>query len=116
MSERTKAEFILTALAAFLLLLFLVIIPIDVIDFYSGKETYAKVYNLDTSQENWEWQYLDRWIYLGLLIIVGLTVTALRLIRRDSEIIRRVNWAFLLLFFGSMIVGLFNWMKAGPEY
>lgn len=116
MENRTKIETILTGVAAFLLLLFLIIMPSDIVDFYEDKQTYAMVYHLDTNDKNWEWEYLDRWIYMGVLIVVGLTIITLRLIKRNNEIIRKLNWTFLLLFFGSMIIGFYNWMKTGFDH
>jgi hypothetical protein len=116
MENNFRIEIILTGIATLLLLIFLVIIPIDIMDFYGDKETYAKVYDLNTKERNWEWEYLSRWIYMGLLIIVGLTVITMRLIKSDNEIIRKINWTFLFLFFGSMIIGFYNWMKAGFDH
>lgn len=85
-------------------------------DFYADKETYARVHDLNTNEKNWEWQYLDRWLYLGLLIITGLTVITLRLIKWDNEIIKKLNWTFLFVFFGSMIIGFYSWMKTGFDH
>lgn len=62
-------------------------------DFYAEKETYARVYGLRTNEKNWEWQYLDKWVYVALLITTGLTVITLRLIKKDNQIIRKLNWA-----------------------
>lgn len=104
-NNKIDIETILTGIAAFLLLILLVIMPIDIKDFYADKETYARVHDLNTNEKNWEWQYLDRWVYSGLLIITGLTIMTLRLIKRDNEIIKKINWTFLFLFFGSMIIG-----------
>lgn len=116
MENKTKIETILTGIAIFLILTFLVIIPIDILDFYADKGTYAKVYDLNTNDKNWEWQYLDRWVYLGLLNVIGMTVITLRLIKRNNEIIKKINWTFLFLFFGSIIIGFYNWMKTGFDH
>ena len=116
MENKIKIETVLTGIAVFFLLAFLAIMPIDIMDFYGDKETYATVYDLNTNEENWEWQYLDRWVYLGLLIIIGLTVTTLRLVKKDNQIIKKLNWAFLFFFFSSMIVGFYNWVRTGFDH
>jgi hypothetical protein len=116
MKNKNRIETTLTGTATFLLFAFLVIIPIDILDFYGDKEPYSKVYNLNTNEKNWEWGYLNRWIYVGLLIIIGLTVIALRLIKKENEIIKKMNWIFLFVFFGSMIMGFYNWMKTGFDH
>ena len=116
MKDKIKIETILTGIATFLLLTFLVIMPIDIMDFYADKETYVLVHDLNTNEKNWEWQYLDRWVYLGLFSIVGLTIITLRLIKKDNKTIQKINWTFLLFFFGSMIIGFYNWMKTGFDH
>lgn len=116
LKSKIKIETILTGIATFLLLTFLIIMPIDIMDFYTEKETYALVYDLNTNEKNWEWQYLGKWVYVALLITTGLTVITLRLIKKDNQIIRELNWAFLFFFFGSMIIGFYNWMKTGFDH
>ena len=116
MEDKIRIETILTGVSAFLLLTLLVIMPIDIMDFYSDKETYVKVYDLNTNEKNWEWQYLNRWIYLGLLSIVGLTIVILRLVKKDNKTIQKINWSFLLFLFGSIIIGFYNWMKTGFDH
>jgi hypothetical protein len=116
METTIKIETILTGIAAFLLLTFLVIMPIDIKDFYADKETYVMVHGLNTNEKNWEWQYLDRWVYLGLLSIVGLIIITLRLIKKDNKTIKKINWTFLFFFFGVMIIGFYNWMKTGFDH
>jgi len=115
MEDKIRIETVLTGLATAWMLLFVFLIPADIIDFYRDKETYAKVYGLNTDHTNWELEYLSRWIYVGILTVVGLTVVTLRLARRDSGTIKKINWAFLFIYFGSMIIGFYNWMKAGVE-
>lgn len=116
MEDKKIIETILTGIAAFLMLTFLVVMPIDLKDFYTDKETYAAVHNLDTTEKNWEWQYLDSWVYFGLLSIVGLTIITLRLIKKDNRTIKKINWTFLLFFFGAMVIGFYNWMKTGFDH
>lgn len=116
MENKIKIETILTGIVAFLLLTFLVIMPIDIIDFYKDKETYVKVHGLNQNETNWEWQYLDRWVYLGLLSIVGLTMVTLRLIKQDNRTIQKMNLTFLFFFFGAMIIGFYKWMKTGFDH
>jgi hypothetical protein len=113
MKNANNVEITLTVIAGALLLLFLVVMPIDIVDFYEDQDTYVMVHQLDTNEKNWEWQYLSGWVYLGILIIVGLTIMMLRLIRKNNEIIRKLNWTFLILFFGSIIVGFYKWMQTG---
>lgn len=74
MNRTIQIETLLTGLAAFLLLALSVIMPIDIVDFYKNKETYALVYHLDTNEKNWEWEYLSEWAYIGVVILVGLTI------------------------------------------
>ena len=74
------------------------------------------VYHLDMNQKNWEWGYLKGWVYMGSLVIIGFTIIALRLIKKKSKMIRKLNWAFLILLFGSTIVGVYNWMRAGFDH
>jgi len=116
METKLKIEIFLTGVAVFFLLGLLVIMPFDIMDFYGDKETYARVYHLNTNERNWEWQYLDRWVYFGLLIFTGLTVITLRFVKKDHRKIRKVNWIFLLFFFGSIIIGIYNWMKTGFDH
>lgn len=116
MEDKIKIETILTGVAAFLLMTFLVVMPIDIMDFYADKETYVMVHGLDTNEKNWEWQYLDTWVYLGLLSIVGLTIITLRLIKKDNKTIQKINWTFLLFFFGTMIIGFYKWMRTGFDH
>jgi DMSO reductase anchor subunit len=116
MDNMIRIETILTGIAAFLLLAFLVIMPIDIMDFYEDKETYVMVHGLNTNENNWEWQYLDRWVYLGLLSVIGLTIIVLRHIKKDNKTIQKINWTFLLLFFGSMIIGFYSWMRTGFDH
>jgi hypothetical protein len=116
MENKIKIETILTGIATFLLLTFLLIMPIDIMDFYGDKEIYANVYHFDTTEKNWEWQYLDRWVYVGLLCVIGLTLISLRLIKKNNEIIKKMNWTFLFFFFGLMIIGFYNWMKTGFDH
>lgn len=116
MNITIKIETILTGIATFLLLALLVIMPIDIVDFYEDKETYAMVYHLDMNEKNWEWGYLSGWVYAGVLIVVGLTIIALRVIKKNNQMIRKLNWTFLILFFGSMIVGFYNWMRTGFDH
>jgi hypothetical protein len=116
MEDKIKIETVLTGIAIFLLLTFLVVMSVDIMDFYAEKETYVKVYNLNTNEKNWELQYLHRWIYLGLLSIVGLTTVTLRLINKDNKTIQKINWTFLIFFFGSMIIGFYNWLKTGFDH
>jgi hypothetical protein len=94
----------------------LVIMPIDIMDFYSDKETYVMAHELNTNHSNWEWQYLYRWLYLGLLSVIGLTIITLRLIKKKNTIVQKINWTFILLFFGSMIIGFYSWMKTGFDH
>jgi hypothetical protein len=65
MENKIKIETILTGVAAFLLLALMVMIPFDIVDFYADKETYARVYDLNTNEEYWEMRYLSSWIYMG---------------------------------------------------
>lgn len=116
MEDKIKIETVLTGIATFLLLMFLVAMPIDIMDFYAEKEKYVRVHDLNTNEENWEWQYLDTWAYLGLLSIVGLTIVTLRLVKKDNKTIQKINWTFLLFFFGSMIIRFYNWMRTGSDH
>lgn len=116
MEDRIRIETVLTGIATFLLLTFLVAIPIDIMDFYAEKETYVRVHDLNTNETNWEWQYLDTWVYLGLLSIVGLTIVTLRLVKKDNKTIQKINWTFLLFFFGSMIIRFYDWMRTGSDH
>lgn len=116
MRNSIKLEILFTSLAALLLLTILVLIPIDIADFYEDKKTYASVYHLDMNEENWEWGYFRGWVYMGLLVTVGLTIISLRVIKKKNEIIRKLNWAFLILFFGSIILGFYNWMQTGFDH
>jgi hypothetical protein len=116
MNNTIKLETLLTGIAAFLLLALLVTMPIDIVDFYDDKQTYAMVYHLDMNEKNWEWEYLSGWAYMGVLIIVGLTIVALRLIKKNNKTIRKLNWIFLILFFGSMIFGFYDWMRTGFDH
>lgn len=109
-------ELVITGIALFIMMLMLIIMPIDIVSFYGDKETYAKVYNLDMGKENWEWEYLKGWFYLGVLIVVGLTVISLRLIKSNDKVIEKVNWTFLVLLFGWIIIGFYNWMNSGFDH
>jgi glucan phosphoethanolaminetransferase (alkaline phosphatase superfamily) len=91
---------ILIALALFML--------IDIHDFYSDKETYANVYQMNTSKKNWEWQYLKQWIYIGAWVVVGSSVIALRFTRPRNRNIRKATWTFLIFFFFAMILGIYR--------
>jgi len=116
MANVIKLELILTGVAGVLVLIVMVVMPIDIIDFYENKETYAMVYQLNTQNENWELEYLSRWIYIGAPAVVGLIIMTLRIILKNNEMIRKMNWIFLFVLFASMIIGFFNWMKAGFDH
>ncbi len=111
-----KIEIILTCIAASVVLILLVIISVDIADFYSDKKTYAMVYQLNTNEANWEWGYLGRWLYTGVLILAGLTVMPLRFVKNKNGVVKKLNWTFLVLFFGFMILRFFIWMKTGYDH
>jgi len=114
--KANKIESILTFITLSVLLTTLVLIPIDITNFFADRATYAKVYDLNTSQDGWEWDYLKRWLYIFLLIAIGITIITLRIIKRNNEIIRKINYAFLLLFFASVIIGFYDWMRTGFDH
>ena len=116
MKTTIKIEIALTSIVICMLLMLLVVIPFDIANFYDDKDTYSKVYHLDTNDKNWEWEYLSGWLYLGGLAIIGLTIASLRLIKRDNQIIKKLNWTFILLFFGTMILRFYTWMKSGYDH
>ncbi len=104
-NNKIKIEIILTGIVAFLLLMILVLIPFDIFEFYANQETYIKVHNLNPNEKNWEWQYLGSSVYIGMISIVGLTIIIFRIIKKDNKTIKQINWIFLLLFYGRMIIG-----------
>ena len=109
-------ETILTGIALSFLLMTFLAIPIDIISFYGDKETYAKVHNLNMNKEYLEWEYLSRWLYVLGVIIIGLTITTLRLTKRKNKTIQKIYWGFLGLFFGSIVYGYYNWMRTGFDH
>lgn len=114
--NKVRIEIILTGIVASLLLILLVIMATDIMDFYNDKETYSKVYELHTNEKNWEWQYLSRWAYIGPLIFIGLTIVTLRIIKKNNETIKKVNWLFLLFFFCFSMIQFYRWMKTGDYH
>lgn len=109
-------ENIAMCVAAALLLLFAFLIPVDIAGFYNEKETYAWVHQLDTTQANWEWQYIQGSFYLSVFVLIGVTILLLRWLKRDNRIIKIVNVSFLIFFFGILIIGFFNWMNTGFDH
>jgi|JI10StandDraft_1071094.scaffolds.fasta_scaffold1145275_2 cytochrome bd-type quinol oxidase subunit 2 len=101
---------------AALLLLFAILIPMDITDFYNEKAEYAWVHHLDTNQPNWEWQYIQSSVYLGILVVIGATILILRWMKRDNRIIKTLNLSFLIFFFGIIIIGFFKWMNTGFDH
>jgi hypothetical protein len=116
MANKTTIETILTGIAVFFLLSFLIAIPIDIMNFYSDKETYIRVHGLNTNEKNWEWQYLDTWVYLGLLSITGLTIFTLRQLKKGNKMIELINRLFLIFFYVVLIIGFYNWMSSGFDH
>jgi hypothetical protein len=116
MENKINIETIFTGVAAFLLLTLIVVIPFEIMDFYADKATYARVYDLNTNAKYWEMGYLSRWIYVGAFIVFGAIIIVLRLIKKDSVIVKKINWAFLFLFFSLMIIGFYNWMATGFDH
>ncbi|MCE2997531.1 MAG: hypothetical protein ACK5RG_14890 [Cyclobacteriaceae bacterium] len=116
MKNQTAIETILTGIAVFFLLLFLIVMPIDILNFYEDQETYIKVHHLNTHEKNWEWQYLDTWVYLGLYSITGLTIITLRQLKKDHKMIEIINRLFLIFFYGVLIIGFYRWMSSGFDH
>lgn len=103
-------------IAAALLFLIAVAIPFDIVGFYNEKEMYASVHQLDKNQPNWEWQYLQRDVFLIIFSLIGLTIITLRLIKHDNRILKIINRSFLVFFFFSVILSYYNWMKTGYDH
>lgn len=78
--------------------------PIDILDFYANIDTYIKVHNLNPKEENWEWEYLGKNVYSIIISLIGLTIITLRFIKKNNQIIQKLNWIFLFMFYGIFLI------------
>jgi hypothetical protein len=116
MENKVTVEKVLSSIALFLLIMLAIAMPIDIISFHEDPQTYSRVYDLSTSEDNWEWEYLSGWVYIGILIVTGLTIIISRFINKRSETIRKINWAFLFIFFSSIAINILNWIRTGGDH
>ena len=108
-------ESIVTILVGALLVLFVVILPLDAMDFYKYPEDYIRVHHLDTSKSNWELQYLGRSIFILLWAVSALTIMMLSIRFRSTRIraIRRVMVALTLFI---VLFGFYEWAETGFDH
>lgn len=111
-----KIEQTAMIIAAGLLLFTAILLPADLVGFFDEKEMYAAVHQLDTTQSNWEWQYIQTHFYIGVFVLTGLTIITLRWVKRNSRTIRTLNLSSLLFFFVTLIVGFVNWMNSDFDH
>lgn len=116
MNKFIKLEKVITILALSILLLVLFIICMDVISFYDDKEKYAQIYRTSFNEATWEWDYISKWVYIGLFILSGLIVFSLRLMTKRNRPIIISSRIFLTLFLGIIVFALCRWMFSGYDY
>jgi hypothetical protein len=116
MEDKIKLETILTAITTGLMLMIAFLISLDIVDFYGDKETYAKVYDLNSNDNNWEWQYLRRWVYLGFFTVIGLMIATFRFIKKDNKTIRSISRLFLIFYVCLIIIKFYSWIRGGYDH
>ena len=109
-------EFVLSLLTLVILSLILISIPFDIYEFIHNKETYASVYHLDMKQQNWELEYIKRWILPFLVTSFGIVVILLRFKKPDNNIIRGINYFTVALLISIAIVGYVSWWQSGFDH
>jgi hypothetical protein len=115
MNKVRTLELFLTTLGLIFFIICIILIPVDIFSFYQDPETYSKVHQLGDS-ENWAITYLKGWIYPGLFILSGAIVTALRLVKRNNRVIKKINIAFLVATVLIFTFGLFQWSFNGFDH
>ena len=109
-------EFVLTVLVFICLVLILILIPADIYQFFHDKETYARVYHLDMSQDNWELEYVRRGVLPMLISVSGIIIVVLRFKKPDNNIIRRVNYFMIGLLISITVINFISWWQSGFDH
>lgn len=84
--------------------------------FYDDKEKYAQIYRTSINEATWEWDYISKWVYIGLCILPGLIVFSLRLMTKRNRLIIISSRISLVLYLNVIVFGLFRWMVLGNDY
>lgn len=89
-------ELLLTALTFVISVFILISFTADAYQFQQNSPDYARVYDLDTAKEGWEYDYYLRWMIPLVFAVITFTIVALRFAKPESKLVRSLNYVVMI--------------------
>jgi len=109
-------EKFLTYLVAGILLFIVVLLPFDTYEFLNKPKDYIHVYDLDTTQKYWQFQYLRNNLITFPLCFIGLIIIIASSKNKSNRSLKTVRRLVVAITLSLMIYGFYQSYQSGFDH